>query len=334
MSVPTESDRSRALTAAAVVFFIVGLVVMAWNISLPLVAYSPGPTSDAVDAVVVEGAETFPPAGEMIMLTVQSQDLNVFEAILAGVDPTLDVLGRQVVRPPDESDEEYRRRNLQLMDQSTQTAIGVALARLDLSDVEQETFITGYAADTPAGAVLEIGDRIVSLEGTEIVEPDDLSPALEGYGPGDSVTIEVERDGELLDYDIQLDAFEEDPDRPFIGIVVRPLPYWIDVDSGIVGGPSAGMMYSLAIIDVLSPGNLTAGRVVAGTGTVDPEGNVGTIGGIRQKVVAAEAAGAEYMLVPSGNYDQALTAPRESLELVPVETVDEALEFLESLEPS
>jgi Lon-like protease len=323
-----------ALRAAAILFFVASLVVVGWNIPLPLIAYSPGPTSDAVDAVVVEGADTFPPGGEMIMLTVQSQDLNLFEAVLAGIDPTLDVLARQVVRRPDETDEDYRRRNLEMMDQSTQVAIGVALSHLDLTDEEQEVFITGYASDTPAGEVLEIGDRIVSLGGTDIATPEDLSGALEGSGPGDSVTVVVERDGERLDFDIELDAFEEDPERPFIGIVVRQLPYWIDIDSGIVGGPSAGMMYSLAIIDVLTAGDLTQGRVVAGTGTVDPDGNVGSIGGVRQKVVAAEAAGAEYMLVPAGNHEDALTAPRESMELVSVETVDEALAFLESLDPA
>lgn len=332
MSETIRRVRAGALTAAAVVFFLTGLVIMAWNIPLPLIAYSPGPTSDAVEAVVVDGAETFTPDGEMIMLTVQSQDLNVFEAVLAGVDPALDVLARQVVRRPGESDEEFRRRNLQSMDQSTQVAIGVALARVELDDADQEVFITGYAADTPAGEVLQIGDRIVALDGAEIVTSDDLTGALEGKRPGDTVVLEIERDGEALSFDIELDAFEDDPDRPFIGIVVRTLPFWIDIDSGIVGGPSAGMMYSLAIIDVLTPESLTNGNVIAGTGTVDADGNVGSIGGVRQKVVAAESAGAAYMLVPAGNYEQALTAPRTSLELVPVETVDDALGFLEGLD--
>jgi len=325
------STHGRPLTAAAALFFIVGLVVLAWNIPLPLIAYSPGPVSDAAEAVVVEGAEVFPPEGELVMLTVSGQDLNIFEVLVAGVDPTVDVLARQVVRRADESDEDYRRRNLQLMDESTAIAVTVALAHLDTDDLEPSVYITGYAADTPAGQVLEIGDRIVALDGADIAETDDLAAAMSDNAPGDTVSIAVERGSEELSFDIELAAVDEEPGKPFIGIFVRPLPYWVDIDSGIVGGPSAGLMYSLAIIDVLSEGDLTGGRVVSGTGTVDTAGNVGAIGGVRQKVVAAEAAGAEYMLLPQNNYESALTAPRSDIELVPVATVSEALAFLENL---
>lgn len=320
-----------ALTAAAALFFLAGVVALVWNLSLPLLAFSPGPVSNAAASVVVDGAEIFEPEGELIMLTVASQELNMFEALVAGFDPTLDVVARQAVRPPDESDEDYRRRNLQLMDESTAIAVGAALAHLDLGDVDTSVYITGYAADTPAGRVLQIGDRIVELDGVGIAATDDLAVAMEDNAPGDRVSIVVERQADEIDFEIELAANTENPDRPFIGIYVRSLPYWIDVQSGIVGGPSAGMMYTLAIIDVLTEGDLTHGRVVAGTGTIDVEGAVGAIGGVRQKVVAAEAAGADYMLVPQSNYEAALTAPRSSLKLVPVSTLDEALAFMETL---
>lgn len=326
----TERSRNRALVAAAALFFALGLVVVAWNIPLPLIAYSPGPVTDAVDAVVVEGTSVYESEGELLMLTVAGQDINTFEAIIAGVDPAVDVLARSIVRRPDESDEEYRRRNLRLMDQSTATAISVALSRVDSGETPK-VFITGYAADTPAGEVLEIGDRILSLGGEEVETAEDLSGILSGASPGDTVTIEVGRDGEVRSFDVALVAAEDDPDRPLIGIYVRDLPFWVDIEPGIVGGPSAGMMHTLAIIEALSPGSLTNGVVVSGTGEVDPEGNVGAIGGVRQKVVASEAAGAEYMLVPEGNYETALTAPARDIELVPVGTVDEALDFLEGL---
>lgn len=326
-----QSGQGRVLTAAAALFFVVGVVVFAWNIPLPLIAYSPGPVSDAAEAVVVDGTDLFLPEGELMMLTVAGQDLNIFEALVAGIDPTVDVLAREAVRRPDESDEAYRRRNLQLMDDSTATAITVALGHLDVSDIDPSVFITGYAADTPAGSVLEIGDRIIELDGVEITATEDLAEAMEDNDPGDTVAIEVERASESMSFDIELAAFDEEPERPFIGIFVRSLPYWIDVDPGIVGGPSAGLMYSLAIIEVLTAGDLTSGHVISGTGTIDAEGNVGAIGGVRQKVVAAEAAGAEYMLVPQSNYEAALTAPRQAMELVPVATVDDALAFFEAL---
>lgn len=333
-SIAPMPDRSghRPLIAAGALFFLAGLVIVAWNIPLPLIAYSPGPVTNALDSVVVDGAPTYPSQGGLVMLTVAGQDINAFEAMVAAVDPTVDVIGRQAVRRPGETDEEYRRRNLRMMDESTAVAVSVALSRLDLADDPGHVFITGYAADTPAGEVLRIGDRIVSLAGTDVTAAEQLADVLAEAAPGDTVPISVERDGERIDYDIELAAQEENPDQPMIGIFVRQLPFWVNIDSGIVGGPSAGMMYSLAIIDVLTPGDLTHGRVVAGTGTVDPDGNVGNIGGVRQKVVAAEAAGAEYMLVPEGNYAAAQTAPRQDIELVPVGTVDEALEFLSGLE--
>lgn len=304
--------------------------MVAWNIPLPLIAYSPGPVTDAVDAVVVDGAEVYDSDGEWIMLTVAGQDINAFEALIAAADPSVDVLARAVVRRPDESDEDYRRRNLQLMDQSTATAISVALSRLEVEE-EPHVFITGYAADTPAGDVLEIGDRIVSLDGEPVEATEDLAEVLEPAAPGDIVSVEVERAGETLSFEVELVAEEEVPDRPIIGIYVSDLPFWVEIDPGIVGGPSAGLMYSLAIMEALTPESLAGGAVVSGTGEVDLDGNVGSIGGVRQKVVAAEAAGAEYMLVPEGNYEAALTAPRRDLELVPVATVDEALDFLEGL---
>lgn len=115
-----------------------------------------------------------------------------------------------------------------------------------------------------------------------------------------------------------------------VGEITEP-PFPISIRSGDVGGPSAGMMHSLAIIDSLTEGELTRGRVIAGTGTIALDGTIGAIGGIRQKVVAAEAAGAEYILVPARNYQAALTAEYRTIEIVPVATIDDAVEFLEAL---
>jgi len=119
-----------------------------------------------------------------------------------------------------------------------------------------------------------------------------------------------------------------------IGITVGELtepPFPVAIEAGAVGGPSAGMMHTLAIVDTLTPGELTQGHVIAGTGTIAYDGTVGGIGGIRQKIVGAEAAGAEYVLVPQSNYDEALTAERRAIEIVPVETIQDALDFLETL---
>lgn len=326
----TERSRARALISAAGLFFLVGLLVVAWNIPLPLGAYSPGPVTDAVDSVIIDGHPTYEGGGELIMLTAAWQEINAFEALIAAADPSVDVIARTLVRRPDESKEEYRRRILEDMDESTARSISAALSRVEVEE-DLKAFVVGYAAPTPAVDVLDIGDQIVAVDEEPVQVSEQVVEALEGRIPGDVVTMEVVRDGERSTYEVELAAREEDPERAWLGIRVRDFPFWVDVDPGIVGGPSAGMMHTLAIIEALTPTSLTHGKVVAGTGTITAEGEVGAVGAIRQKVVGAEAAGAEYMLVPESNYETALTAPRRELELVPVHTVDDALEFLAGL---
>lgn len=316
--------------------FVAGfLSVIAWNIELPYLAYSVGPVSDAADAVVVEGVDFFPPEGELLMLTVVNQDVNIFEAVIAGLDPTIDLVRKQAVRRADETDEEYRNRVLQQMSDSNFRSIAVALAYLGYELVPTEVVINDIVPEVPAAGVLELGDTVVAVNGAEITSVDDFAPALEGYGVGDVVDMTVLRSDGPVDVKVELAEREDEPGVPMIGIVLGELtepPFPITLEAGDVGGPSAGMMHSLAIIDSLTEGELTGGRVIAGTGTIDLDGNVGDIGGIRQKVVAAEAAGAEFILVPAGNYESALTAQRDTIEIVPIATLDEAIGFLEGLE--
>lgn len=316
--------------------FVVGVLsVIAWNVELPYLAYSAGPVSDAADTVVAEEVELFPPEGELLMLTVVTQDVNIFEALIAGVDPTIDLVRKQAVRREGETDEEYRNRVLQQMGDSNFRSIAVALDHLGYDMVPTEVVVNDILEQVPAAALLELGDTIVSVVGVTIATLGDVAPALEGYEVGDVVDITVERDGERVDLEVELAEREGEPGVPMIGIVLGELsepPFPISIEAGDVGGPSAGMMHTIAIIDALTEGELTQGHIVAGTGTIDLDGQVGSIGGIRQKVVGAEAAGAEYILVPEGNYESALTAERESIEIVPVATLGEAIDFLEGLE--
>lgn len=316
--------------------FVAGfLSVLAWNIELPYLAYSVGPVADAADAVVVEEADVYPPEGELLMLTVVHQDVNVFEAMIAGFDPTIDLVRKQAVRRVDETDEEYRNRVLQQMSDSNFRSIAVALGYLGYELIPTEVVINDIVPEVPAAGILELGDTVTAVNGTEITSVDDFAPALEGYGVGDVIDMTVLRGDQAVEVEVELAEREEEPGGPMIGIVLGELtepPFPIVLEAGDVGGPSAGMMHAIAIIDSLTEGELTGGRVIAGTGTIDLDGNVGSIGGIRQKVVAAEAAGAEYIMVPQGNYESALTAPRDTIEIVPIATLDEAIGFLEGLE--
>jgi Lon-like protease len=334
---PQERSASWPLYLIGALLFVGFMTVIAWNVELPYLAYSPGPVSDAADTVVVEEVAFYPPEGELLMLTIVGQDVNVFEALIAGFDPTIDLVRREAVRREGETDQEYRNRVLQQMDDSNFRAITVALEHLGYEMQPSEVVINEIVDGVPAASVLELGDTVVSVEGTGIDSLDDFGPVLEGAEPGDVIGMTLARNGESVEVEVELAEREEEPGTPMIGIVLGQLteaPFPISLEAGDVGGPSAGMMHAIAIIDALTEGELTKGRAIAGTGTIQLDGSVGSIGGIRQKVVGAEAAGAEYILVPEGNYESALTAERDDIEIVSVSTLDEAIAFLDTLEPA
>jgi PDZ domain-containing protein len=291
--------------------------------------------SDAADSVVAEDVDIYPPDGELLMLTVVTQDVNVFEALIAGIDPTIDLVPKGAFRRAGESDEDYRNRVLQQMDDSNFRSISVALDYLGLEMIPTEVVINEFVEGVPAESVLELGDTIVAVNGVTIAKVDDIRQVTEDMSVGDVLTMTVIREDAEVDVNVELTEREDEPGVAMIGVILGELtgpPFPLSIQAGDVGGPSAGMMHTLAIIDTLTEGELTKGHVIAGTGTIKVDGTVGNIGGIRQKVVGAEAAGAEYILVPQGNYDSALTAERTVIEIVPIATIDDAIEFLERLE--
>ena len=316
-----------------------GLVLASWNLHLPYYAFSSGPVGDAVDSVHVSDVATYDSDGELIMLTVSSQEVNPLEALVAGFDPDVDLVPREAVRPPDESVEDFVARNRATMDLSRETAITLALTRLGFEVVTRSdgVLVAELVEGAPAASVLEVDDVITSVEGQTVELADQIGPIVADREVGDVIALTIERGDQVLDLEVTLTGREDDPAVPMIGISAIALnprfeyPFPIDIDAGLVGGPSAGLMYTLAVMELLGPEDLTHGRVVAGTGTIDSAGNVGAIGGIRQKIVAAEAAGAEVMLVPASNLEEALTARRQEMELIPVATLDEALAALATL---
>jgi PDZ domain-containing protein len=314
--------------------------VGAWSVELPYLAFSPGPVGDAIDVVVAtDEVEIFMPDGELFFLTVSvtASGVNLYEAITAGIDPAVDLVRRQAVRRDDESDEEYKQRNLDAMDQSIDTAVAVALDRSGVPiEIESDGVLVVDLVDgSGAAGVLQPDDVIVAVNGEAVQLGGDIGVVIGDLSPGDTVEIDILRDTEPTTVEVELTA-SEDGSRTLIGILAQTANprYPISIETANVGGPSAGMMYTLAIMDLLVEGDLSKGNLVSGTGTIRADGTVGSIGGVRQKVVAAEAAGAQVMLVPEGNYEEALTAPRESIELVSVATIDDALAALEALDPA
>lgn len=313
--------------------------VMLWNIELPYLAWSPGPTPEVVDLLTVTGAEQYPVEGDLYMLTVSQQDLNVYELLAAVADPQVDVLERIAVRPPDVTQEEYQRQSRARMDDSKIAAISVALDRLGYDvtvegdGVEVVTVIEG----TPADGVLESGDIITAINGIPVFISTDAVAEINKYGVGEIITLTVSRGDEVLELAVTLGEHTQEEGRPMVGFgpaTHNPefiFPIEVEIDSANIGGPSAGMMYTLAIMNVLSEEDITGGFRIAGTGTISTNGDVGPIGGVRQKVVGATLSGAQYILVPEANYEEALTADIEGAEIVPVGTIDDALAFLATL---
>lgn len=316
-----------------------GLALASWNVHLPFYAYSSGPVGDVLNSVHVSDVATYDPEGALMMLTVSSQEVNPFEAVVAGLDPDVDLVPRAAVRRPDESIEDYVARNRETMDLSRETAITLALTRLgfEVATRSDGVLIAELVEGAPAASVLHVNDVITTVEGEAVELADQIGPIVAEHRVGDVIALGIKRGDEALDLDVTLTGRDDDPAVPMIGISAVALnprfeyPFPISIDAGLVGGPSAGLMYTLGVMELLEPGDMTHGRVIAGTGTIDSAGNVGPIGGIRQKVVAAEAAGAEVMLVPASNLEEALTARRDHLELIPVATLDEALAALAAL---
>ena len=328
--------------------FVVGSMLMAlaivsvvlWNIELPYLAWSPGPTPEVVDLITVTGAESYPVEGDLYMLTVSQQDLNVYELLAAVADPQVDVLERIAVRPIDVTQEEYQRQSRERMDESKVAAISVALDRLgyDVAVEGDGVEVVAVIEGTPADGALQSGDIITAINGNPIFIATDALAEISRFAIGETITLTVVRGEETIDVPVTLIEHTQNAGQPMVGFgpaTHNPryvFPVDIEIDSANIGGPSAGMMYTLAIIDVLTENDITGGFRIAGTGTISTNGDVGPIGGVRQKVVGATLSGAQYILVPEANYEEALTADIEGAEIIPVATIDEALAFLATLQ--
>ena len=316
-----------------------GLIIAAWQVNVPYYALSPGPIEDVGDLIDVEGSEVFLLNGDLYMLTVSLQEVNAFEYVQGWLDSSVDLVGREAIRPSNISPEEHREANRQSMDDSKDTAISVALRYLgyEVTDAGEGVLVTSVIDGTPADGVLLPGDVIVEVNNIAVFIRDDGANAITANAIGDTIGLRVDRNGELLDLEVTLIEHTQSPGRPMVGFTPDTynrtivLPFQVKIDVQNIGGPSAGMMYTLTIIDLLTEADLAQGNVIAGTGTISSDGTVGGIGGVRQKIVAAQAAGARFILVPESNYADAITMKADGVEIFAVSTIDEAVAILEGL---
>jgi Lon-like protease len=350
---PPERPPKWPFVTAASLAAVALAVAIAWPIDMPYYAWSPGPVEDAADVIDVEDGNDA--VGDLLFLTVEQKEVNLIEYVAALIDPEVDLVGRERVRAPGVSPEELRRQGLDQMVTSQETAKYVALTKLGY-----EVTFEGHGARiiqvVPGSAAvghLDAGDVIVAVDGEPVEFVTEAVELIGSRVPGEVITLTFVAAGddpstaEATDVEITLGPFVEvdeegnvvgqDDDRAMVGVLLENadpqfiFPVDVAIEADNVGGPSAGMMFTLEIMNELSDEDMTKGRRIAGTGTIDPDGVVGAIGGVRQKVFGALAAGAEAVLVPAANYDAALEAADGRIDVVRVETIDDALEYLAGL---
>ncbi|WP_218003370.1 YlbL family protein [Nocardia concava] len=324
------------LLAALVPILVLGIVGSV--VTVPFVALGPGPTFNTLgevegkQVVEVQGVEVKPTSGNLNMTTVSVRDkLNIFEAIGLWVDGQHGLVPRAEVYPPGQSRDDVDKSNQQQFKDSEDSAELAALNYLKLPTAVQ---LANVSDDGPAKDVLKKGDELASIDGKTITTAKDVVAAVSSVKPGTAVKVVFRRDGVEQTAEITLAARPDDANKGYLGITPDEIskgPIKVDFNLGEIGGPSAGLMFTLALIDKLTTGELSGGKFVAGTGTIDPDGKVGPIGGIQYKMIAAREAGAVTFMVPAANCNEAAQRTPEGLRLVKVENLSGAVQSLEDI---
>jgi Lon-like protease len=306
------------------------LAVSFGTIPLPLFVEQPGPARDVVPLIDIDGAATYQPQGRLYFTTVTFFEPTVFGALGGWLDPSQRVVQQEAIIPEGVSEREYERVNLSLMDRSQIAAVSASLRELTDYPAEHGPGVVVYGTldGSPADGRLFAGDLVTEVDGEELGGVAEFSRAIRETGTGGQLTLRVRplEGGESQKVRMRPARID---DRTAVGVYVVPnFPFEVRFEAGNVGGPSAGLMWGLGVTDILTPGDLSGGRTIAGTGSIDIEGRIGPIGGVALKVAAAEDAGAEAFLLPPENMAEARTA-RADIRLVPVSTLNEAIGFLE-----
>ncbi len=330
-----------ALAVALVVLLVITFLPTSYVIQRPGPVYNTLGTAtsaegEQVPLISVSGAQTYPTEGALDLLTVQvvgnrERTPSWFELALAWFDPTKAVLPIDVVFPEGTTTEERNSESAAMMIDSQQEATAAALTDLGY-DVGATLTVHSFVEDSAAEGVLVEGDAILSANGMPVTDAAALREIV-NEGEGDPVDLLIQRDGEETTVSITPKETEIDGEKTLLIGVTLMTAYDFPIDVTIqlnnVGGPSAGMMFALGIIDTLTPEELNGGESVAGTGTITADGTVGPIGGIRQKLWGAKDAGAEWFLAPASNCDEVVGHVPDGLQVFSVETLDDALAALE-----
>ncbi len=314
----------------------------------PYVAERPGPVYDTlgdtqvdgetVPVIEIDGATSYATDGRLDLLTVyldgsRENPLDWFEVVGAWLDPRRALLPVDAVFPNGQTEQESDEESARDMDASQQAAVAAALTELGI-DYSATVVVDRVSEGDPADGVLEPGDELLAVDGVPVTSDAELRAAIADAGVGAPVELGIRRDGVESTVTLTTAARSPSDRTPIVGVVpgvAYDFPFEVTINLPDVGGPSAGMMFALGIVDLLTPGALTGGEHVAGTGTVDADGDVGAIGGIRQKMIGAHDAGAEWFLAPEANCGEVVGHIPAGLEVFAVSRFADAVDLVTAI---
>lgn len=332
----------------SLIYILLLVIIASAFIPLPFYVTKPGDAHELDPIIHVEGGDQGD-TGTLMLTTISMGPANIYSYIWAKFRDYEKILPEEDVRYPYESDEEYNVRQYYLMNTSQQNAITVAFdeAGKTYDWTYKGIFVLGVFPGMPAEKVLEAGDRITAIDGQKLKESKEMTDYVQSKKPGETVMLTYERSEEENEVEIELSAFPELDGKSGLGIsladdrTLKSQPK-VTLKAEEIGGPSAGLMFSLEIYDQLVSEDVAAGLRVAGTGTIAKDGTVGRIGGIDQKVVAADRSGADIFFAPDDelpeqgrglitNYEQAKKTAeniKTDMKIVPVRTFSDAVNYL------
>jgi PDZ domain-containing protein len=318
------------------------LMLIALFVPVPFVRMAPGPTfnvigeRDGKPVIEVSGTTTYPVTGELQMTTVLESGgprggLTFVSAIASWFNSNDAVVPRELLYPDEVSGEDLKSEQAAMFSTSESDAISAATNYLKIPTTKQ-VIVSQVGGDAPATGKLEPGDVVLSVNGTVITESKQISQVIQGEPVGTTFTFSVMRDGKLQGVQVTSAVSPQDKKTPYIGIgigVMYEPNFDVKFNVDGVGGPSAGLMLTMGLIDKLTPEDLTAGKVIAGTGTIKPDGTVGPIGGIRQKLAGASAAQAKLFLMPASHCKEAAGHVPAGLTVTPIKNLTQAMEAVQ-----
>jgi PDZ domain-containing protein len=307
------------------------LAYVGYQVRLPYFVLGPGPAEDVLPLIHVRDHSTYQPRGHLLLTAVSFYQPNVYGVIGAWLSPSQSVVPRSDILAPGQTQQQEIRVAQSQMDTSKIDAAVVALTHYAdyPSQHGQGVLVESVFDGTPAAGKLFAGDLVTQVNGQKVDSVEKVSATIRNTAIGTPIAFTVEAAGKIRQVKVA-PVHVQQVSYPIIGVsLVANFPFPLTIDSGDIGGPSAGLMWTLGVIDLLTPGELTGGRVIAGTGTIALDGTVGPIGGVQEKVVAAEHARAKVFFVPAANASEARSIAH-GIVLVPVKTFQDALDYLQA----